>query len=44
MAAEVVTQHDYALTPFDRTLRPALNALARWAKAHHAAVGATLAR
>ena len=34
---------DYALTPFGRTLRPALDALARWAKTHHAAVGATLA-
>ena len=34
---------DYALTPFGRTLRPSLDALARWAKAHHAAVGATLA-
>ncbi len=34
---------DYALTPFGRTLRPSLNALAGWAKAHHAAVGATLA-
>ncbi|GJG85972.1 hypothetical protein tb265_11530 [Gemmatimonadetes bacterium T265] len=34
---------DYALTPFGRTLRPVLDALARWAKAHHGAVGAALA-
>lgn len=33
---------DYALTAFGRTLRPSLDALARWAKAHHAAVGAPL--
>jgi len=39
-----VRRVDYALTPFGRTLRPSLNALARWAKAHHAVVGATLTR
>jgi DNA-binding HxlR family transcriptional regulator len=33
---------DYALTPFGRTLRPSLDALARWAKAHHADLGAPL--
>ena len=33
---------DYALTPFGLTLRPSLDALARWGKAHHAAVGARL--
>jgi DNA-binding HxlR family transcriptional regulator len=38
-----VRRVSYALTPFGRTLRPSLDALARWAKAHHAAVGATLA-
>jgi DNA-binding HxlR family transcriptional regulator len=27
---------EYALSPFGRTLRPSLNALAGWAKAHHA--------
>jgi DNA-binding HxlR family transcriptional regulator len=32
----------YALTPFGRTLRPSLDALARWAKAHHDDVGAAL--
>ena len=37
-----VRRVDYALTPFGRTLRPSLDALARWAKAHHAVVGATL--
>lgn len=38
-----VRRVDCALTPFGRTLRPALNALAQWAKDHHASVGATLA-
>jgi DNA-binding HxlR family transcriptional regulator len=33
---------DYALTPFGRTLRPSLDALARWAKAHHEHLGAPL--
>lgn len=33
---------DYAMTPFGNTLRPSLDALARWAKAHHADVGARL--
>lgn len=33
---------DYGLTPFGRTLRPSLDALARWAKAHHANIGAPL--
>jgi DNA-binding HxlR family transcriptional regulator len=33
---------DYAMTPFGSTLRPSLDALARWAKTHHAAVGARL--
>lgn len=32
----------YRLTPFGRTLRPSLDALARWAKAHHGDVGAEL--
>lgn len=32
----------YILTPFGRTLRPSLDALARWAKAHHNEVGADL--
>lgn len=30
---------EYELTPFGRTLRPALNALASWGKAHHRAMG-----
>lgn len=33
---------DYALTSFGQTLRPSLDALARWAKAHHADVGVIL--
>lgn len=33
---------DYALTAFGRTLQPALDALAEWAKVHHDAVGAAL--
>ena len=32
---------EYELTDFGRTLRPALNALASWGKAHHRAMGAT---
>ncbi|MEI7037212.1 helix-turn-helix domain-containing protein [Fulvimonas yonginensis] len=31
---------DYVLTDFGRSLRPALNALARWGKAHHRKLGA----
>lgn len=31
---------DYRLTEFGRSLRPALNALASWGKAHHRALGA----
>ena len=31
---------EYVLTEFGRTLRPALNALARWGKAHHRALDA----
>jgi DNA-binding HxlR family transcriptional regulator len=30
---------EYELTQFGRTLRPALNALASWGKAHHRAMG-----
>lgn len=30
---------DYRLTEFGRSLRPALNALASWGKAHHRALG-----
>ncbi|WP_233840410.1 helix-turn-helix domain-containing protein [Dyella sp. 2HG41-7] len=30
---------DYQLTEFGRSLRPALNALANWGKAHHRALG-----
>lgn len=30
---------DYQLTGFGRSLRPALNALANWGKAHHRALG-----
>lgn len=37
-----VRRVDYALTPFGRTLRPSLDALARWAKAHHGVLGAAL--
>ena len=33
---------EYSLTEFGRTLRPSLNALAKWAKEHHRQVGATL--
>jgi DNA-binding HxlR family transcriptional regulator len=33
---------DYALTTFGRTLRPSLEALARWAKMHHEELGAPL--
>lgn len=33
---------DYTLTAFGRTLRPSLDALARWAKTHHEALGAPL--
>jgi len=33
---------EYSLTDLGRTLRPALNALAKWAKEHHRQVGATL--
>lgn len=32
---------EYELTDFGRTLRPALNALASWGKAHHRTMGAT---
>lgn len=37
-----VRRSNYAMTPFGQTLRPSLNALAQWAKAHHEHVGATL--
>lgn len=30
---------EYELTPFGRTLRPALNVLASWGKLHHRAMG-----
>ncbi len=30
---------EYELTPFGRTLRPALNALASWGKSHHRSMG-----
>ncbi|MBB4636592.1 winged helix-turn-helix transcriptional regulator [Longimicrobium terrae] len=33
---------EYALSTFGGTLRPVLNAMADWAKTHHAQVGATL--
>ena len=33
---------DYAFSDFGRTLRPVLDAMAGWAKRHHAHVGATL--
>ena len=33
---------EYTMSEFGRTLRPVLNALAGWAKAHHQEVGATL--
>lgn len=36
-----VTASGYQLTEFGRTLRPALNALAAWGKAHHQAIGAS---
>ncbi len=32
---------DYQLTDFGRSLRPALNVLASWGKAHHRALGAS---
>jgi DNA-binding HxlR family transcriptional regulator len=41
-AARPGRRTDYALTPFGRTLRPSLDALARWAKSHHAEMGAEL--
>lgn len=34
---------EYALSEFGGTLRPVLNAMAKWAKNHHKQVGATLA-
>lgn len=34
---------EYELSGFGGTLRPVLNAMADWAKRHHARVGATLA-
>jgi DNA-binding HxlR family transcriptional regulator len=33
---------EYTVTPFGRTLRPALDALAKWAKSHHTDVGVML--
>ncbi len=45
LIARTATAHNrtgYALTPFGRTLRPSLDALAKWAKTHHAEVGAEL--
>ena len=33
---------EYALSEFGDTLRPVLDAMARWAKEHHRQVGATL--
>jgi DNA-binding HxlR family transcriptional regulator len=35
---------DYSLTPFGRTLRPALDALAHWGKENHRRFGVSLMR